>query len=93
MSPTGGAIRPRRRRNSSVSLFPPKRTAAISLWWHGHMQSRILAAGQPATQCPLPSWNGNGIGSGGARSGDPRPVLVLYRLPTYSNTIVFSHRA
>ncbi|BAS96298.1 Os06g0162200 [Oryza sativa Japonica Group] len=112
MSPTGGAIRPRRRRNSSVSLFPPKRTAAISLWWHGHMQSRILAASQPATQCPLPSRSrikhhahstsirpdlcikmhtcavyryGNGIGSGGARSGNPRPVLGLYRLPTYSN--------
>ncbi|EAZ35917.1 hypothetical protein OsJ_20220 [Oryza sativa Japonica Group] len=29
--------------------------------------------------------DGNGIGSGGARSGNPRPVLGLYRLPTYSN--------
>uniref|UniRef100_A0A0E0RAB7 Uncharacterized protein n=1 Tax=Oryza rufipogon TaxID=4529 RepID=A0A0E0RAB7_ORYRU len=33
--------------------------------------------------------DGNGIGSGGARSGDPRPVLGLYRLPaTYSNNTI-----
>uniref|UniRef100_A0A0E0HLI6 Uncharacterized protein n=1 Tax=Oryza nivara TaxID=4536 RepID=A0A0E0HLI6_ORYNI len=78
----------------------------------GCAASRILAASQPATQCPLPSRSrikhhahstsirpdlcikmhtcavyryGNGIGSGGARSGNPRPVLGLYRLPTYSN--------